>query len=346
LGVQPLQQLPLWGYNREEIKIALSKVPFKRSFRTTYEYNNVLYLWVEDLVQNITGMPWGEFITKNLLGPLGMLETKVGRKEADPNRLTAGHIHGENNPGVIQKVEFSEYPDIFLAAGGLVGTLKDLTHWMFAQMECPSPLSGTQTRFLQRPQTVIGNAQFYGLGWRILTNRPHKIITHGGLIKGIKHQLWIIPEIKSAIAVLTNLTNGDTPLAVAEYFADLALGLEERDYIDHFKSLEGVIKKPESPRVITGKPIPTSALGLYTSPILGQGKLIEDKGRLIFELGPKSAQAKLHPLDSGHYLMEFEHAHGGKIGEAFWGELILNDDKIILRAQDRFDSESFEFRKF
>lgn len=350
LGVQPLQQMPLWGYSRADIQSALAYLPFKKSFRTAYEYNNALYLWVEDVVQAVSGQPWAEFVTQEVLQPLGMTNTQVGRRHVDASKLIKGHIRGEHPPHSITPIEFSIYPDVFLAAGGLVGPLQDLATWMLFQLghtQGAPIIDDGLRRFMQRPQTVIGTQQFYGLGWRILTNRPKRVVTHGGLIKGIKHQLWLIPELDCGIAVLSNLTDCEAAPAICEYFADLAMGLPPAPYHQRFKEVNLAAKRDVIPETL-GLPIGHKNLcGRYHHVFLGEGRVSEgmQDGCLHLAFGPRPARATLLPTSEDAFLVQFDEASGGCIGESLWGTATFKDHTLTLRGFNRFDNEIFIFEK-
>ena len=42
------------------------------SFRSTYAYDNILYVAAGQLIEDVSGRPWEEFVRDNLLVPAGM----------------------------------------------------------------------------------------------------------------------------------------------------------------------------------------------------------------------------------------------------------------------------------
>src|SRR4029077_16573355 len=68
----------LWfhsSYSRGEIAYRIRFAKPASSFRSAYAYDNVLYIVAGEIVPALGGMSWDEFVTKRILGPLGMTET-------------------------------------------------------------------------------------------------------------------------------------------------------------------------------------------------------------------------------------------------------------------------------
>ncbi len=342
LPIESLQQLPSWGYSREQIKRGLAHVKSVASFRTAYAYNNSLYLWVEDIVQKISGKSWADFVKENVLAPLGMTETYVGLKGFDRQEsLVVGQIFDETDNKTMKTVQFSQYPSLFLAAGGLVSTIDQLTKWMLANLEYSSLLTPTMWEFLRRPQTVMNPKQFYGLGWRTSYMRPKAVVSHGGLIKGIKHQLWLVPELKCGIAVLTNFTHSEAPEAICEYFADLVMGLPYQNYSQVFFKTRQSIRLQKLPEAISASVDGCLYEGEYENIILGQCRVINEDGQLYIHIGPKPAIAVMEAIGESKFRLRFINNSGEQVGEGHWGTAHFDSDVCVLQGYDRFDNETF-----
>lgn len=340
LPAQPVQNLAIWGYSRDDIKAAHAKIPPIHSFRTTYAYNNVLYVWLEDVVQKLTGKPWKQFLKEEVLNPLGMDQTRVGRFHFTSPDLITGHILDEENYETVCPVEFSLYPDVFLAAGGLVGPLKDLARWMQFQLSgTPGLVSKENFAYTRFPQTPIDAKIMYGMGWRLDFSRQYMILAHGGLIKGIRHQLWLIPDLNCGIAVLSNLTQNNAVFNICEHFTQLCMG---EGGSDSLINTSGIFKKPEVlPQACIQTQNPSRYIGVYENDMLQKGTICDENGELFLLLGPKPARVAMTPIGDDHFSLFFTGDSGAHIGEGHWGTLLFQGDHIILKGYPRFDGETF-----
>jgi CubicO group peptidase (beta-lactamase class C family) len=350
LPFDPMQQLPLWGYSVQDLKNSLPLIPPFTSFRTTYQYINILYLLVEDIVAHLTNMPFAEFMSTHVFKPIGMDNARVGFKAGPQTQgyehLIQGHILDEETYSTVQQIPFSSYPQIYLAAGGVVASPNDLCRWMLTQLGHIPFLPMARLRYMWRPQTVISDTEFYGLGWRSLTHKPHRIISHGGLIKGIRHLLYLVPDSNFGIFVLTSLTHNEAPHKICEYATDLIMGLKPTEYDS--KARDAYLKElklncPPSVQNIAYEP--SEYTGEYTNPILGKGVVAYDESTLKLYLGTKPAIALLEPIAAKQFRLFFIGDSGADIGEGHWGTATFEGQTMVLKGYQRFDVEEFRFEK-
>ncbi|MBY0463250.1 MAG: beta-lactamase family protein [Alphaproteobacteria bacterium] len=335
-----LEQMAQWGYNRKDIQKGFAYITPATSFRSAYAYINVPYLWIEDLVEVITGQKWGDFIKENILNPLDMKNTDIISK-IDKSRLTTGHILDEETRTQIKPVSFSIFPEVFLAAGGLVSSVNDLSRWLLLQLNHLSLISKENMEFLHSSKTPVEPFLGYGGGWRIFDDKPYRVLSHGGLISGIKHRFLFIPEADAGIIVLTNLTHSEASMAISDYFADRVMGLPLKDY-----SLELLEKEPVVPMIR-----PTASRqkidirlfeGTYNNDILGSVEIAKgDESDLEMILGPKNAKAKLSHNRDQTFLISFIRDAGASAGEAHWGTATFSKEHLTLRGYEDFENETF-----
>ncbi len=346
LPPEPLQQLPLWGYSVQDLKDSLPQIPPLTSFRTSYQYINILYLFVEDIVARLAKMPFAKFMASFVFKPIGMESARIGIQTEGYEHLIQGHILDEETYTTVRQISFSCYPQTYLAAGGVVASSNDVCQWMLAQLGHIPFLPTPRLRYMWRPQTVISDTEFYGLGWRSLTHKPHRIISHGGLIKGIRHQLYLVPDCDFGIFVLTNLTHHEASNRICEYATDLVMGLKPVEYDPKARDVyltEVKLNCPAPVQCIVYEP--SDYTGEYTNPILGKGLVAYDEGALKLYLGNKPAIALLEPIATNKFRLFFTGTSGADIGEGYWGIATFNEQTMVLKAYQRFDYEEFCFKK-
>src|SRR5262249_21139686 len=78
LGAGDLLWWPPTTYDRKEIARRLRFLPLATSFRSTYAYDNVLYLVAGEVIEAVSGMSWEDFVRDRILEPVGMTGSGIG----------------------------------------------------------------------------------------------------------------------------------------------------------------------------------------------------------------------------------------------------------------------------
>src|SRR5690606_27717659 len=88
-----LLQFPPSTYTRKEVVEKVRHIPLATSFRSAYAYDNVLYLVAGQLIEEVTGTPWEQFVQDHVLDVVGMSETQpnISAFDDQPNIATS-HI--------------------------------------------------------------------------------------------------------------------------------------------------------------------------------------------------------------------------------------------------------------
>jgi hypothetical protein len=166
---------------------------------------------------------------------------------------------------------------------GVAGGAKIVNPNVIAAAHAPNTLVPTNATM---PSATIGA---YGLGWFIHDYFGQKIVQHGGNGEGWTALVWMAPQPRLGIAVLTNMHNSALPYALAYSVADRILDRPARDWIKEYKALESRLGPPALGSPAAGlEPPGASAAGEYDHPVYGRARLSEEKGRLVFSYGTLS----------------------------------------------------------
>ena len=297
-------------YDRDEI---LRRTRFLKptwSLRSTFGYQNLMYLAAGQVVAKVSGRSWDEFIRQRLFVPLGMNASNTSiRSFKTPDNIASPHAKIE---GKIQPIPWRNIDNI-APAGSINSNVVDMAQWVrlhLSQGEYDKKrlLSSGVTKEMQTSQTVIRTdppftllypeAHFlnYGLGWFLHDFRGRKVVEHGGSIDGMRAQVAMLPEEKLGVVVLTNLSGTILPMALMYRVFDAYLGVPQRDWsaelLKSMKSLEGqeeiARKKQEADRVKDTRP--SLALkeyaGTYKNDLYGDVKVNHENGKLSVRFGP------------------------------------------------------------
>ena len=207
---------------------------------TCWSYQNVAYDASSEIVEKVTGKPYGRALEEQLFHPIGMTSASVTRDGLVSARSWARpHNAGRKTLEVLET--YYRVP----AAGGVNSNIKDMALWMVAQMgEMPTVLSpsvlatvhaplvktpgerGRLRKFLER----LGQAD-YGLGWRSYDYAGHRIVGHRGGVSGYRSLILFDPAKKSGVVALWN-SNTSQPGGLEFEVMDMLYKLEFRDWLE------------------------------------------------------------------------------------------------------------------
>lgn len=193
-----------------------------------FEYSNLGFTLAGLALSRATGRPLAEFVTEELLKPLGLTSTFCDTDVPDHLPRAVGYSLDTEGNWVAYPPQIS---DAFLAAGGLVSTVRDLARWITwlgsafrpARTDDAPLLSRLSRRDLQRIRMVmppalhlanIGQARLtisgYALGLGVTTDLQRgTVISHSGGLPGFWLCMAWHPESGHGTVVLTNGNRGN-----------------------------------------------------------------------------------------------------------------------------------------
>lgn len=226
--------------DEELLALVGAGVRFSNAPGVVYEYSNLGYALVGLALEQVTGEPLEQLVTRELLGPLGLRATTFSHS-AHPEHLRA-HGHRLDTDAAWEPLPAAQSQS-FAAAGGVVSTVRDLATWVTwlgeafrpARSGSPDVLSRAARRELQRVETVIpptlalgpdgtwrATAAGYGLGL-IVEHDVHRgvVVSHSGGLPGfVLHMRWH-PGSGLGLVLASNSHRGDAAGLAARAFAQL-----------------------------------------------------------------------------------------------------------------------------
>ncbi len=232
----------LWyssDFPREDVVRRLRYLEPNKDLRTTYQYNNLMFMTAGYLAGALSGKTWEEVVRERILAPLDMRDTNLSVLDSQKAEDFA-------RPYKYAKGEVIEIPFYVQGAVGPAGEVNscvdDLVRYLLFHLSLGMSgdrqlLSERNAREMQSPQMVIQGAprypelgeSSYGMAWAINTYRGHKMVSHGGAIDGFTAHFSFMPRESLGVVVLTNL-NADrnaVPTIVTYNVFDRLLGLDQ-----------------------------------------------------------------------------------------------------------------------
>ncbi|MBS1576906.1 MAG: serine hydrolase [Bacteroidetes bacterium] len=211
----------LWvfGYTRSEILHRMQTIPMAYSLRSSFIYQNLMYMAAGEVIKKVSGKTWDDFITERIFIPLGMSHTYADYSKAPEKDKTGLHFKDNDTIKVIQY----RHDDNIGAAGGVWSCSDDMVKWMqflqdSARKDGKRLLKAETFAELFKPQSFVTESEFYptqritkphwktyGLGWFQQDYRGQMVQFHTGSLDGLVAIHGMIPEQQCSIYIFGNL---------------------------------------------------------------------------------------------------------------------------------------------
>lgn len=187
---------------------------------TYFQYSNLGLTLLGEIVEEVSGMPYDEYIQKNILEPLRLDDTRTELPEDLYGKQLAIGYSPQYRDGSRKKVQFFQANGIKPAAG-FSSNVEDLARFASWQFRL---LDSTQTEILQSSTLkYMQNVHWtdpdfettWGLGFAVYKGPDgSKWVGHGGSCPGYRTVLQLNPKSKIAYVVMIN-AGGENPAKYA-----------------------------------------------------------------------------------------------------------------------------------
>ena len=210
-----------WPHDRLEVIRRVRFLKPTRSFRGAWQYQNLMFATAGEVVHEVSGETWDDFVAERIFGPLGMARSvtstgELGRFE----NVATPHIHLD---GVVTPVAHKNIDNVG-PAGSIYSSVSQMARWVALHLargvhEGERLFSDSVMAEMHRPQMLIQadapenslhpreapmNFNAYGLAWWVLDYRGRKVVDHGGGIDGMRAHVAFVPEEGIGMVALSN----------------------------------------------------------------------------------------------------------------------------------------------
>ena len=191
----------------EEIIQFFKNLPLEFNPNEKYEYSNSGYLLLGYIIEQLSGMSYGEFIQKNIFDKLGMKRSYY----ADSYKIIPDRANGyQLFEGNYENAEYMS-TTIPYAAGSLMSTIDDMFLWSKAIRQNLLISESSKRIAFTNHSLTNGKATNYGYGWAINEIAGVSTIEHTGGINGFTTSGIYVPDSNIYSIVLTNIDDGKGP---------------------------------------------------------------------------------------------------------------------------------------
>ena len=309
-------------YSREEIIRRARYLKPAFPFRAGYGYSNLMFLAAGEVVGKLSGISWDEFVGERIFAPVGMKRTITSVRHLDSKGNFA--IPHSSFEGVVERIAWVNW-DTMAPAGGIISSANDMARWLLVQIG-GGTLDGTRIfseagqRVMWTPHNVMAGPspgskendthfRTYGLGWSVSDFKGRFTVGHGGAYDGMFSQVWMMPEERLGVVVLTNCDRGVMG-PIVNRIRDAYLELGEKDYsvlaLETSKLAKAAKKEETAPKNARPPMALDSYVGTFGGAMYGDATVKAEGTGLVLQLLPNpDLVAELTPLDADTFTLNW-----------------------------------------
>lgn len=264
--MEVFRELSIRDLPRDTLVRLVEAEPLEFEPGTALIYNNSAYFLLGLIVEEVSGMPYEDFVAERLFEPADMddsyycdeLAVRDGRAHGYDVAAPDPETRADDGPAASDSLIRARYLDHTwpYSAGSLCSTVDDLVAWnrslhggrlltdaSYEAMTTPAPLED-------------GTAIRYAMGLSVDTLwGGRRVIAHGGGINGFVSALAYYPEEDLTVVVLQNAAAQPGAGALAGELAEIVLGPaaepDEVAFEGDLEGLAGVYRGPARGRTLT-----------------------------------------------------------------------------------------------
>ena len=274
-------------------------------------YNNNMYLVLGNVVEQVSGRNWNDFLRTELFKPLGMKSTI-----ADSTGL--GHWenvaapHASDN-GKLRRID-PYCPNVIAPAGAIHSSVLDMAAWLRMHLDegrCDGRrvLSAARVEEMHTPPPRVENEtpptpgvprspiSQYGLGWFFNEYAGGKVVEHSGTQNGYVAWVAMMPQERLGLAILSNHHRTGLNFALRSWIFDACLGRPSRDWseivrADYTNGYQRLLREAKA-QFDANRPAPTRPrplpeyVGHYHSQLYGELRITARRDKLGIQFGTR-----------------------------------------------------------
>ncbi|MDB5253493.1 MAG: serine hydrolase [Flaviaesturariibacter sp.] len=318
---------------RQEIMQKMRLLKPSAIFRQDFGYCNSCFLTAGQVIPQVTGAQWEDFVRDTILRPLGMTNTLTLSTgiEKQPNVATP---YTTSYTNTLQVVPYDNWNNLAPAAS-IVSNVTDLAHWLQFQLDS-GRFEGRQVlpwQALQKTRDMnITNGsrksgmfpvhfRGYGLGLFMSDYNGRQVYWHTGGAGGMVSNVCFVPEENLGIAILTNNDNQNFFEALRYQILDAYLGVKyvnrsKQQLSDFREGMKAQVAEISAWKARVKGNRPELSLdayaGTYENELNGPISVTKSGNGLLIQFSAKpELNAHLDYMDKGDWLMTYNNIEYG-----------------------------------
>jgi D-alanyl-D-alanine carboxypeptidase len=189
-----------WSKRQDDAVVIAAAYPAPLVFApgTKFQYSNLGYFILGEIVRKTSGMPWPEFMAKRVFEPARLTTAMTTDASRVVPQRAAGYALQDGKQANAQ-LNVAVRP-----SGAFMASISDLARWE-AVLQEDSILDEASRALMRQPMKLHdGSSAGYGLGWVVERVNGHALVRHGGTMNGFRAEFARFIDDDLAVIVLTN----------------------------------------------------------------------------------------------------------------------------------------------
>jgi D-alanyl-D-alanine carboxypeptidase len=214
-----VRESPAFDPMKAQSDAALIKAAYPEPLRfapgTKWEYCNVGYFALAEIITRVSGRPWQQFMSERVFKPAGMMATAPTNVTPTLPHRALGYDGKDNQKQADEWIALRP-------SGAFLSTVGDIAKWD-ALLYKDTILTEATRREMWTPVRLNDGATHpYGFGWHTTVKDGRHVVWHGGSLPGFTAYYGRFLDDRMSVVLLTN--GGDVDVAaVANGVADVHL---------------------------------------------------------------------------------------------------------------------------
>lgn len=263
-------------------------------------YYNSGYTILGEIIEELTGQQYADYIAEKILNPLGMERSTFAQEAFGADDDTMTPYYKEDGSSTTGSFPFDES---IHAAGGMLSSVRELSRYGRMQLNggildgeqilSEKKIKEARTPVSQRERLVDGTAQKYAYGWMVREFLDDTLVCHGGGIGVYNAFLGYLKDAELGVAVQCTTSPTTHPMHVGPGVLTTLLGEEPADAVPHLALKEGL-------PTLTGEYASYRGIMEVTVEKMGGGLILRASGDRLGEMN-----LPLIPADPGGDVWQF-----------------------------------------
>jgi CubicO group peptidase (beta-lactamase class C family) len=183
---------------------------------TRYRYTDHGFATLGQIVEDVSGQPFGRYLREHIFGPLGMADTDLFLPERLAARLATGYVLRPGGPKPVKVVEW-----VTAGASSIYSTPKDMARYLAALLGGAGehgPVLKPATLATMFDGHYRSDPRSAGVGLAFFRGDAggHLVVEHQGRLPAFKSQIFLAPGDGLGVMAFTNGARGATMWLPAE----------------------------------------------------------------------------------------------------------------------------------
>lgn len=207
------------SFTRRELWDRLRYLEPTAPIRTKFLYNNLMFTAAGQVIEELSGKTWEQFVQQRIFDPLGMSRSTLTIEDNIKGPEPAVPYSERRDSSELYKQPYYTAEVAIAPAGAINSNIQDLSRWVIAllnkgKVDGKQVIPGAVLRETMAPSLGLPNSAlesrgwgenlntYYGMGRSISSYRGHLLAVHGGDLPGFHSQISIMPNDSIGVIVL------------------------------------------------------------------------------------------------------------------------------------------------